>query len=50
MKFDDMIKLISRVTDEPMSFIEELDATDMMKCAEVVNSFLPSGLTTGENP
>jgi len=50
MKFDDMIKLISRVTDEPMSFIEELDAADMMQCAEVVNSFLPSGLTTGENP
>lgn len=49
MKFDDMIRLISKVTGEPMAFIEELDAADMMKASEVVNSFLPSGLTTGDN-
>jgi len=49
MKFDHMIGFISKITGEPTAFIEELDAYDMMKLTEVVNSFLPHGLKTGDN-
>lgn len=49
IRFDDMMKLISRVTSEPIAFIEELDATDLFNASQVVQSFLPSGLTTGES-
>jgi hypothetical protein len=49
IRFDDMLKLISRMTGQAVSLIEELDASDMMKCVEIVNSFLPSGQTDGEN-
>jgi len=49
IRFDDMMKLISKVSGESVSFIEELDAADLLKASEVVQSFLPSGLTTGDN-
>ena len=49
IRMDDMIKLASRVTGEPISFIEELDAGDLMQLTEVVQSFFPSSLTTGDN-
>lgn len=49
IRFDDMMKLISRVTGEPIAFIEELDAADLFEASQVVQSFLPSGLTTGES-
>jgi len=49
IRFDDMMKLISRVTGEPIAFIEELDATDLFNASQVVQSFLPNGLTTGES-
>jgi hypothetical protein len=49
IRFDDMMKLVSRVTAEPIKFIEEMDAADLFEATQVVQSFLPSGLTTGEN-
>jgi len=49
IRFDDMMKLISKVTGEPVAFIEELDASDLFSASQVIQSFLPSGLTTGEN-
>jgi len=48
IRFDDMLKLISRMTGQAVSLIEELDASDMMKFVEVVNSFLPTGQMDGE--
>jgi len=45
--YDHLLKLMSRMTGESMAFIEELDADDMMKIAEVVNHFLPSGRQIG---
>ena len=48
IRFDDMLKLISRMTGQAVSLVEELDASDMMKFVEVVNSFLPSGQMGGE--
>ena len=44
---DDMLKMVSRITGEPQALIEELEARDLFKVIEVVNSFLPSGLVTG---
>lgn len=40
IKFDDMMKLVSRVVSHPVSTIEELDSADLMRFVEVVNSFL----------
>lgn len=42
IRFDDMLKLISIMTGHTISLIEELDASDMMKCVKIVNSFLPN--------
>lgn len=47
IRFDDMLRLICRMTNQPMSKIEELDSIDMMKAVEVVNGFLPSSQTDG---
>lgn len=49
IRFDDMMKLISKVSGEPIAFIEELDASDLLNASEVVQSFLPSGLATGDS-
>lgn len=49
IRFDDMMRLISKVSGEPIAFIEELDAADLFELSKVVQSFLPSGLTTGES-
>lgn len=49
IRFDDMMKLASKITGEPRSFIEELDSIDFFKLTEVINSFLPVSQTTGEN-
>jgi len=49
MSFTDQISLISQATVEPVAFIEELDAGDFMVLSNVINSFLPHGLTTGDN-
>lgn len=49
ISFDDMLRLLSRLTAQPMSNIEELDSTDMYAAMEVLSSFLPSGLKTGDN-
>lgn len=46
---DDMLKMVSRITGEPLAFIEELEADDLFKVIEVLNSFLPVGLATGES-
>ena len=48
IRMADMIRIISSVTAEPVSFVEELDATDFLVACEVVNSFLSNGPTTGE--
>lgn len=48
MKFDDILRVGSRITGESISKIEELDVADMMKLVEVINSFLPSTEETGE--
>ena len=47
MQFDHMLKLVSKITNEPLAFIEELEIEDLMKAIEVLNSFLPGGLGTG---
>jgi hypothetical protein len=47
--FDDMLKLISKATGEVQAVIDELDTEDMMKCTEVINSFLSAGQRTGAN-
>lgn len=48
IRFDDMLRLISRMTGQAVSLVEELDAVDMMKFVEVVNSFLPSTQMDGK--
>lgn len=49
IRFDDILRLISKTTGESMSLIEELDSEDMMAAVDVVNSFLPSGQTVGKD-
>jgi hypothetical protein len=49
IRFDDMFSLLARMTGNSRSLIEELDSIDLMKAIEVLNSFLPSSPTTGEN-
>jgi len=41
IKFDDMIKLASKITGESRTFIEEMDSMDFFELSEVLNSFLP---------
>ena len=48
LSFDHMFTLLSRATGQPLSVIEKLDVSDMYHAVEVVNSFLPSGLQTGQ--
>ena len=45
MQFDDVIKLISRMCNVPISTAEELDAEDFMEVQQVIMNFLP---TAGE--
>jgi len=47
--FDHMIKLLSKLTAQPPSVIEELDSEDLFPAVEMVNDFLPGSLTTGES-
>lgn len=47
--FDDMLRLLSRLTAQPLSVIEELDSIDLYEAIEVLSSFLPSGLKTGDS-
>lgn len=49
IRFDDMMKLISKVSGESIKFVEEMDAADLFQASQIVQSFLPSGLTTGES-
>jgi len=49
LKFDDMIRMISKVSGESISFIEELDGADLFEASNVVQSFLETGLTIGES-
>lgn len=49
MMMDDMLRMLSKITNEPIAFIEELEVDDMFSAVEVLNSFLPSGLMTGES-
>lgn len=45
--FDDMFTLLSRLTANPPSVIDELDTEDLMAAVEVVSDFLPVGLKIG---
>lgn len=47
--FDEIIKILGRLTAQPPSVIDELDTADLMEAVEVVTDFLPSGQTTGVN-
>jgi len=49
IKFDDIFTLTARMTGNSRAVIEEMDSVDLMKAVEVLNSFLPSSPTTGEN-
>jgi hypothetical protein len=49
IRFDDMARILARITGESSALIEELDGEDLMTAVGVVNSFLPSGLTTGQD-
>lgn len=49
MTMDDMMKLVSKTTGEFIAVIEELDASDIMQCVEVITSFLDNGQPTGNN-
>ena len=49
IKLGHMVKLVSKITGEPMSFVDELDSEDLFKAIEVVKSFLPNSQTTGED-
>lgn len=40
LRYDDMLRLISKASGEPITFIEELDAKDMGKASKVIQSFL----------
>lgn len=40
LRYDDMIKLISKVSTESVKFIEELDGADFSFASKVVESFL----------
>ena len=49
MSMGDMFGMISAITNETQALIDELSAEDMFALVEVVNSFLPSGLATGNS-
>ncbi len=40
MMMDDMFRIISRVCDQPLKCVEELDMVDMNRIAEEIQSFL----------
>jgi hypothetical protein len=40
LRYDDMLRLISKASGEPITFVEELDAKDMGKASKVIQSFL----------
>lgn len=47
MKIGHLMGIISKMTGQPLSFIEELSGPDLFKAIEVVNSFLPDGPESG---
>ncbi len=47
IRMSDMISLLAKLTGEPVSMVEELDAQDLFAATEVINSFLPGGQMTG---
>lgn len=42
MTFDDTFRMISRICNQPLHIVEELDASDMIILSEEINSFLPN--------
>jgi hypothetical protein len=48
IKMDDMMVMLSRLTGEARTVIEELDGEDLFAATEVLNSFLPHGPASGE--
>lgn len=48
LKFDHMVRVVSRVTGTAEAILMELDITDFMQLSEVVNSFLENGQESGE--
>lgn len=49
IRTDDLMTILSRVTGEAPAVIAELDAADLFRAFEVINSFLPSGQMIGDN-
>lgn len=45
----EILKLIEKLSGEPPSVVDRLDLTDVMKIAEVIQVFLPSGPETGKS-
>jgi hypothetical protein len=48
MQMDHFLKMLSRITGEPMALIDELGVEDLFDAVDIINSFLPDGLRTGE--
>lgn len=44
--FDHMLKMVSRMSAQPMPLVKRLKVDDMMEAMNFVNSFLPGGLAT----
>ena len=47
--FDQAAILVSRLSDQPLAVIENLDAADFERVNEVVADFLPAGRKTGRS-
>jgi hypothetical protein len=45
----DLMDLAAKLCDRPPSFMDELDALDVIAVAEVVQGFLENGQKTGRN-
>lgn len=50
LKMGDMLKLIAKLSNQPMPVIEEMDAADISATSKVISGFLNRGQETGENP
>lgn len=48
LKFGDILKLMARLTNQPIPVIEELDAEDLTEASKRVSGFLSNGQETGE--
>lgn len=47
---EDMINIAQKVSGEAAWVFDDMDAVDVLKCAEVIGGFLASGPETGNEP